>query len=76
MNSRMKPVQDVCGKMSKSLCYPHQAWREDRTLIAAVDCIADVLGHKYVESIPLSMEKTWIESSHRIPIICLLSPGE
>ena len=57
--------------------YPcKQAWREDRTLVAAAECIADALGQKYVDSVPLNMEKTWTESSPRMPIICLLSPGE
>ena len=52
-----------------------QAWREDRTLIAAADCIADALGQRYVESVPLNMEHAWAESTPRIPLICLLSPG-
>ena len=54
---------------------PAQAWREDRTLIAAAQCIADALGQRYVESIPLSMEAAWAEASPRVPLICLLSPG-
>ena len=41
--------------------------------MAAADCIADALGQRYVESVPLSMEKTWAESSPKVPIICLLS---
>ena len=53
-----------------------QAWREDRTLVAAAECIADALGQRYADSVPLSMEKTWAESSPKTPIICLLSPGE
>lgn len=44
--------------------------------MAAADCIADALGQRYVESVPLSMEKTWVESSPKVPIICLLSPGQ
>ena len=44
---------------------PAQAWREDRTLIAAGECIADALGQRYVESIPLSMEAAWAESAPR-----------
>ena len=52
-----------------------QAWRGDRTLVAAADCIADALGQRYVEGVPLSMEAAWAESGPRTPLICLLSPG-
>ncbi len=53
-----------------------QAWREDRTLIAAADVIADALGQRFVESAPLNMERAWAESSPRVPLICLLSAGQ
>lgn len=33
-----------------------KAFREDRTLVAAADYIADALGTRFVESVPLSME--------------------
>lgn len=33
-----------------------KAFREDRTLLAAADYIADALGTRFVESVPLSME--------------------
>jgi len=56
--------------------YWTQAWREDRTLVAASECIADALGQKYVDSVPLSMEMIWAESSPKTPVICLLSPGD
>jgi dynein heavy chain len=52
-----------------------QAWREDRMLIAATDCIADALGQRFVEGIPLDMERAWAESGPRVPLICLLSTG-
>ncbi|KAK9841874.1 hypothetical protein WJX81_008571 [Elliptochloris bilobata] len=52
-----------------------KAWREDRTLIAAADMIADALGQRFVESVPLSMEAAWAESRTATPLICLLSPG-
>ena len=52
-----------------------QAWREDRTLIAAADMIADALGQRFVESIPLNLEAAWAESRVSSPLICLLSPG-
>ena len=52
-----------------------QAWREDRTLIAASDLIAEALGQKFVDGIPLSMEHVWDESAPARPVICLLSPG-
>lgn len=52
-----------------------KSFREDRTLIAAADYISDSLGQRFVESVPLNMEKTWSESNSRCPLICLLSPG-
>ena len=52
-----------------------QAFREDRTLIAAADYIADALGQRFVESVPLNMERAWAESHPKCPLICLLSPG-
>lgn len=51
-----------------------QAFREDRTLIAAADYIADALGQRFVESVPLNMERAWSESHPKCPLICLLSP--
>ena len=32
-----------------------QAWREDRTLVVAAECVADALGQRYVDSVPLSL---------------------
>ena len=52
-----------------------QAFREDRTLICAMDYIAEALGPRFVESVPLNMERAWAESHPRCPLICLLSPG-
>lgn len=52
-----------------------KTFREDRTLIAAGDYIAEALGQRFVESVPLNMEKTWGESHAKCPLICLLSPG-
>jgi dynein heavy chain, axonemal len=52
-----------------------RAFREDRTLLAAMDYIADALGRRFVESVPLNLEKAWEESNPRCPLICLLSPG-
>ena len=52
-----------------------QAWREDRTLIAAAEYIAHALGQQYVESVPLSLDRAWMESGPQTPLICLLSPG-
>lgn len=42
-----------------------KAFREDRTLIAASDYIADALGQRFVESVPLNMERAWSESHNR-----------
>lgn len=52
-----------------------QAFREDRTLVAASDLIADSLGQKFVDGVPLSIDRVWEESEPLRPIICLLSPG-
>jgi len=52
-----------------------KSFREDRTLIAAAEYIADSLGQRFVESVPLSMERAWSESHKKCPLICLLSPG-
>eukprot|EP00217_Crustomastix_stigmatica_P013603 CAMPEP_0183798542 /NCGR_PEP_ID=MMETSP0803_2-20130417/19119_1 /TAXON_ID=195967 /ORGANISM="Crustomastix stigmata, Strain CCMP3273" /LENGTH=4519 /DNA_ID=CAMNT_0026043227 /DNA_START=42 /DNA_END=13598 /DNA_ORIENTATION=- len=52
-----------------------KALREDRALIAAAAYIADALGQRFVEAVPLNMESTWEESTTKIPLICLLSPG-
>ena len=52
-----------------------KTFREDRTLIAAQEYIADALGQRFVESVPLNMERAWLESHSKCPLICLLSPG-
>ncbi len=49
-----------------------KTFREDRTLIAASDYIADALGQRFVESVPLSMETAWAES-HNKCVACFLS---
>ncbi|PSC73956.1 flagellar outer dynein arm heavy chain gamma [Micractinium conductrix] len=52
-----------------------RALREDRTLIAAADFIVSALGQRFVESVPLNMERAWAESRPKAPLICLLSAG-
>ena len=52
-----------------------QAFREDRTLIAASDLIADALGQRFVDSMPLVIDRVWEDSGPARPVICLLSPG-
>lgn len=52
-----------------------QVFREDRTLICANDYIAEALGERFVESVPLNMEHAWSESHPKCPLICLLSAG-
>ena len=64
----------IC-KCANGASLPVQAFREDRTLIAAADYIADALGQRFVESVPLNMERAWFESHPKCPLICLLSPG-
>lgn len=69
-------VPDYEGRLSKfeRMCVV-KTFREDRTLVAAADYIADALGQRFVESVPLSMERAWAESHKKCPLICLLSPG-
>ncbi|DBA69380.1 TPA: Dynein gamma chain, flagellar outer arm [Trebouxia sp. C0005] len=69
-------VPDYEDRLSKfeRMCVV-KAFREDRTLIAAADYIADALGQRFVESVPLNMERAWSESHPKCPLICLLSPG-
>lgn len=52
-----------------------KTFREDRTLIAAADYVADALGQRFVESVPLNMDRAWGEASKTTPLICLLSRG-
>ena len=52
-----------------------KSFREDRTLIAAEDYIGEALGRRFVEGVPLNMEKAWEESTMQIPLICILSRG-
>jgi dynein heavy chain, axonemal len=52
-----------------------KTFREDRTLIAAADYVADALGQRFVESVPLNMERAWAEASKVCPLVCLLSRG-
>lgn len=52
-----------------------RAFREDRMLLAAMDYISDTLGKRFVESVPLNLDKAWEESNPRSPLICLLSAG-
>ena len=64
-----------CTCSLRRCCTCLQAFREDRTLIAAADYIAEALGQRFVESVPLNMERAWAESHRKCPLICLLSPG-
>jgi dynein heavy chain len=70
-------VPDYEDRLSKfeRMCVV-KTFREDRTLVAAADYISEALGQRFVESVPLNMERAWAESHKRCPLICLLSPGE
>ncbi|MEW5318622.1 MAG: hypothetical protein WDW38_009830 [Sanguina aurantia] len=72
----MAKVPDYEDRLTKfeRMCVV-KTFREDRTLISAADYIADALGQRFVESVPLAMEKAWQESHSKCPLICLLSPG-
>lgn len=71
--SQVPDYEDRLSKFER-MCVV-KTFREDRTLIAAADYIADALGQRFVESVPLNMDKTWSESHNKCPLICLLSPG-
>ena len=69
----MPDYEDRVDKFEK-MCIV-KSLREDRTMVAAQEYIASAIGQRFVESVPLSMETTWEETSPYIPVICLLSPG-
>jgi dynein heavy chain, axonemal len=52
-----------------------KTFREDRTLVAAAEYVADALGQRFVESVPLNIDRAWTESTKTSPLICLLSRG-
>ena len=52
-----------------------RSWCPDRTLPQAKKYIADTLGDKFAEGVILDMERMWVESEPRTPIVCLLSMG-
>ena len=69
-------IPDFEGKLSKfERMMVIKAVRPDRTLIAAGEYIADTLGARFVESVPVNLDQAWSESKNRVPLICLLSPG-
>ncbi|KAK9794950.1 hypothetical protein WJX73_010224 [Symbiochloris irregularis] len=70
------PIPDFQTRITKftRMCIV-KAFREDRTLLAASDFIADALGQRFVESVPLNLERALAESAPNRPLICLLSPG-
>nr|Q39575.1 RecName: Full=Dynein gamma chain, flagellar outer arm [Chlamydomonas reinhardtii]7KZM_C Chain C, Dynein gamma chain, flagellar outer arm [Chlamydomonas reinhardtii]7KZN_C Chain C, Dynein gamma chain, flagellar outer arm [Chlamydomonas reinhardtii]7KZO_C Chain C, Dynein gamma chain, flagellar outer arm [Chlamydomonas reinhardtii]8GLV_AD Chain AD, Dynein gamma chain, flagellar outer arm [Chlamydomonas reinhardtii]8GLV_AX Chain AX, Dynein gamma chain, flagellar outer arm [Chlamydomonas reinhar len=73
----MAKVPDYEDRLNKfeRMCVV-KTFREDRTLIAAADYIAEALGQRFVESVPLNMEKRpGRRAMAKCPLICLLSPG-
>lgn len=69
-------IPDLEGRLSRfERMMVLKALRPDRTLVVAVDYISEALGPRFVESVPVNLEATWAESSNRVPLICLLSPG-
>jgi len=75
-NPEVCPVPEYEGRLTafqKLLLV--RSLREDRMLVAAKDYIVDVMGKKYLVFKPLDIESTWAESSTKIPLIFLLSPG-
>jgi dynein heavy chain len=69
-------IPELDGKLSKfERMMMIKALRPDRTLISATEYISEVLGQRFVESVPVNLEQAWSESRNRVPLICLLSPG-
>ncbi|XP_061631916.1 dynein axonemal heavy chain 5 [Phyllopteryx taeniolatus] len=52
-----------------------RCWCPDRTIAQARKYIMDAMGEKYTEGAVLDLEKTWVESDARTPLICFLSMG-
>jgi len=69
-------IPDLQGKVSdfEKLCLV-RAVREDRMLMSAKSFVLGSLGTKYLIFKPLDIEATWSESTTRVPMIFLLSPG-
>jgi dynein heavy chain len=52
-----------------------RSWCPDRTLAQARKYIADSIGDRYAEAVLTDMELIFQESTSRVPMVCLLSPG-
>ena len=52
-----------------------RSWCPDRTMPQARRYIRDTLGEKYDEGVILDIEKIWMESDGRTPMVGLLSMG-
>ncbi|XP_061675571.1 dynein axonemal heavy chain 5 [Syngnathoides biaculeatus] len=52
-----------------------RCWCPDRTIAQARKYIMSAMGEKYAEGAVLDLEKTWVESDSRTPLICFLSMG-
>ena len=70
---KVPDLEDKLSKFDRMLII--KSMRPDRTLSCANDFIAETLGTKFTESVPLNMEATWAESNCKTPLICLLSAG-
>jgi len=71
-----QPIPDYQGRITvfQKLCLV-RAFREDRTSVVVKEYVASSIGKKYLNFPPLDHEATWAESSPRVPLIFLLSPG-
>eukprot|EP00961_Rhodomonas_salina_P116167 1563835-Rhodomonas_salina.1 len=70
---RVPDFEDRLDKMHRMLVI--RGLRSDRTMIVTKEYIADVMGQRYVESSPLNLENTHLESNERTPFVCILSSG-
>lgn len=52
-----------------------RALRMDRILFVAKDYVVSVLGEKFVELIPFNLDAAVADSSEKMPVVCILSPG-
>lgn len=56
-------------------CIQIRSMRPDRTVVASARAIDQILDPKYTEPVTDSVESIWQESSSRVPVVFLLSPG-
>jgi len=69
-------IPDFHGRLTtfQKLCLV-RAFREDRTIVVMKEYVTSSIGKKYLDFLPLDIERVYAESTAQIPLIFLLSPG-